>query len=447
MAVFAAGWEPDWLAQLDFNHEGTAANSYSSILWASVAVLGLAQLLRSGRASKPRWLWNLGWLSVGCLGLFVAAEDIASLKDPTGASFSIGPEWLNAYDRWVVTVAPIALPLAAAAGRNLFLSQRGHPARIFLTVLALMLLAAAIVHDLLHSYYTSHGFRWGYFAEEGSEVMAGAILIVVLSETLVAAEPFGLESHRLRMCRWVALGAAAALVAASGSALLAKHEWLLSKHALTDGDLPHPTFYAGPVSLVSQPFRARHDYVFRVDVRAFVEGGSPPAEVFARLIPQGTAQPVRESRTTVQGGRLSPEIISFTFEPIPDSKEQWYTLAIGVLGGPTPWVFLGLTGVEAIPESGATVNGVPDGRDLAMRTHSIASVGRMFLENRRGRLFQVTGVFLVVFLWVCATVAAWSCLSWDRRRSWGEIVWGVTQTGGLITACALAIGIALLSSL
>ena len=447
MAVIAAGWQPDWLAQLDLNHEGTAANSYSSILWASVAVLGLAQLLRSGRASKPRWLWNLGWLSVGCLGLFVAAEDIASLKDPTGASFSIGPEWLNAYDRWVVAVAPIALPLAAAAGRNLFLSQRGHPARIFLTVLALMLLAAAIVHDLLHSYYTSHGFRWGYFAEEGSEVMAGAILIVVLTETLMAAEPSGRERENLRMRRWAALGVVVTLLGVIGSALLASHGWLLTKHEWIDGNLPRPTFYAGPVSLVTQPFRAKHDYMFRVDVQAFVEGGAPPAEVFARLIPQGTDQPVRESRTEVQGGRFSAETMSFEFEPIPDSGRQWYTLAIGILGGPTPWVFLGLNGVDAIPGSGATINGVPDGRKLAMRTRSIASFGRIALENRRGRLLQVAGVVLVLFLWLCATVAVWGGLSVDRQRSWGEIVWGVAQAGALITASALAIGIALLSVL
>ena len=447
MVAIAAGWERNWLTQMNLNAEGTVANFYSSILWASVAVLGLAQLRRSAAVPQPRWLWTLGWLSVGCLGVFVAVEEVAGLKDPTGASFSIGPEWLQEYDRWTVAVAPLAVPLAATAGRNLYLSQRSHSTRMLLTVLAIVVVAAAIVHDLLHSFYTSNEFAWGFFAEEGSEVMAGALLIVVLTETLMAAEPSGRERQNLRMRRWAALGVVVTLLGVIGSALLANHGWLLTKHEWIDGNLPRPTFYAGPVSLVTQPFRAKHDYMFRVDVQAFVEGGAPPAEVFARLIPQGTDQPVRESRTEVQGGRFSAETISFEFEPIPDSGRQWYTLAIGILGGPTPWVFLGLTGVDAIPESGATVNGVPDGRDLAMRTRSIASFGRIALENRRGRLLQVAGVVLVLFLWVCATVAVWGGLSGDRQRSWGEIVWGVAQTGALITASALAIGIALLSVL
>ena len=43
---------------------------------------------------------------------------------------------------------------------------------------------------------------------------------------------------------------------------------------------------------------------------------------------------------------------------------------MGVLSGPTPYVFLGLTGGDVIPEGAAVVSGAPTryADDLAMRT-------------------------------------------------------------------------------
>ena len=60
----------------------------------------------------------------------------------------------------------------------------------------------------------------------------------------------------------------------------------------------------------------------------------------------------------------------FISTPIPDSGGTRYTLAVGVLSGPTPYVFLGLTGGDVIPEGAAVVSGAPTRHadDLAMRT-------------------------------------------------------------------------------
>ena len=119
--------------------------------------------------------------------------------------------------------------------------------------------------------------------------------------------------------------------------------------------------YAGPVSLIEQQFRVNRDHLTRVEVWAFVDGDvDSTAEIFARLTPVGSADgPIRESRAEVQHERWSHKTVDFHFEPIPDSGGTLYTLAVGVLSGPTPHVFLGLTGGDVNPEGAAVVNGAP----------------------------------------------------------------------------------------
>ena len=36
-----------------------------------------------------------------------------------------------------------------------------------------------------------------------------------------------------------------------------------------------PGFYAGPISNIAQPFRVEHDYLSRIDVWAYIDGGDP----------------------------------------------------------------------------------------------------------------------------------------------------------------------------
>ena len=131
-----------------------------------------------------------------------------------------------------------------------------------------------------------------------------------------------------------------------------------------------PWSYTGPVSLVEQRrFRATHDNLQRIDVWAEIDGGAS-AEIFARLTPEGSDRPVRESRADVRGARFSNATVTFEFAPIPNSGGTLYTLAIGVLSGPTPYVFLGLTGDDVIPEGAAVVSGAPTpyADDVPMRT-------------------------------------------------------------------------------
>ena len=71
-----------------------------------------------------------------------------------------------------------------------------------------------------------------------------------------------------------------------------------------------PWSYAGPISLVEQRFRASHGDLHRIDVWAFVEG-TREAEIFARLTPEGSDTPIRESRAVVEGRRFSDATVAF----------------------------------------------------------------------------------------------------------------------------------------
>ena len=139
--------------------------------------------------------------------------------------------------------------------------------------------------------------------------------------------------------------------------------------------------------------------------------------------------------------------VSFDFAPIPDSSGKVYTLAVGVLSGPTPYVFLGLTGGDAIPEGTAKVSGSPTRHadDLAMRT---AWSGRFIdgLYPRDQRHWGLIGeVILNIFLWVLLVVVTWSGLSGRRPRFWQRFVWPSVLTSALVTACIVGVTLAVLA--
>lgn len=164
----------------------------------------------------------------------------------------------------------------------------------------------------------------------------------------------------------------AAVPVAVTAALLLASAIPLTSHRVHEGDgwdTGAPWSYTGPLSLVEQKFRANQDNLGRIDIWAEMDGTPGSAEIFARLTPAGSDSPIRESRAVVHGTRFSIDTVTFKFEPIPSSSGKVYTLAIGVLSGPS-CVFLGLTGGDEIPDRAVSVNGKPTPytKDLPMRT-------------------------------------------------------------------------------
>ena len=152
LAGAALRWRAD--QQLEADTDTSLANTYSAVVWGVVAVLAVAQLLRPPSSSRRRWLWRLGWLSVALLAALIALEERASLKDAIGrltlpVDLALIPnlEALPGHTRWLAVVAPLLAAPLAAAGWVLLTSQRLHPARALLTLLAIVFVACAIVLD------------------------------------------------------------------------------------------------------------------------------------------------------------------------------------------------------------------------------------------------------------------------------------------------------------
>ena len=484
-AVDAVGWEwlvpGGWIGQLDPRNEYSAANAYSGVLWCAIAALGIAQLPLHTPASGPRWLWVLGWLSVALFAALLALVEITSPTDigmlaGSAARAALKLEGLPPGARWLAVVAPLAIPLAAAAGWVLYTSQRRHSARALLTALAIALAVSSVIRDVLTGFYSTT-IPWGRFLqgdpeltgeavlrkspfrremvdflEESTEIMAAAILAVVLVKMLAtrhgSVPDVQGDRRRWRGGRWLAFAVGAALLAAGTLALLAEFQrkdegWVWSR----------PHVYTGPVALVKQSFQADRDYLTRIEVWAFVDGGSgATAEIFARLTPAGSDRPVRESRAEVRAARFSNATVDLEFEPIPDSAGRSYDLAIGVLSEPEPYVFLGLTDGDVNPGSEVVLSGAPTRyqNDLAMGTYWVGRGGRVLEELIRSdlrRLLLIGDVAAMVFLWVFAVVTAGRGLSGYKPRFWRAFVRGAAQTSVLVTAGLATIAIALLTVL
>ena len=461
LATIGWGWlvPGDWPGHLNASLEGGTADRYSGMLFGAVAVLAAAQALRPpAPRSGPRWLWVLGWLSAALFIALVAFEELHRQVD--AGSFVaplLGLKELEERFRWVLVAAPLAAPLAAAAGWVLLTAQHGHPARALFAMLAVALALIGLLLDATSGDLLIYRGLVGWLGfppgpagfyevfEEGSEQMAAAALAVLFVEMLAArpdAAPVVAGSRRRPV---VAIVVTAGLLAASAVPL--------ASHRVHKGDgweTVAPWSYAGPIALVEQQFRANQDNLRRIDVWAYVHGGpaGKPAEIFARLTPaDGPDRPIRESRTSVGGARFSNETVTFEFEPILESSGKRYDLAIGVLSGSTPNVFLGLTNGEVIPEGAALVNGAPTGfaDDLAMRS---AWSGR-FIDGQYPRdprhWILIGEVILNIFLWVFLLVAAWDGLSGPRPRFWPNLVWPSVLSSALITAGIVIVTLAFLA--
>ena len=460
--LYRLGWgwmvPGDWLVHLDGNFERGFADRYAAVVFGTVAVLAAAQALRPPPTrSGPRWLWTVGWLSAASVIALVAVWELHQWTDVVVfLAPAFGMEELAPRFRWVLVAAPLAAPLAVAAGWVLVTAQRGHPARALLAVLAVTLALSALIHEVLHDTLLYHlGTIWLGFPkdgsglkleiEEGSELMAAAALGVILIEMLAARPRPARGELDLRTGggrrRWVGFTVGAVLLAAATFPLLT------TRH-VHEGDgleTVAPWSYTGPVSLVEQQFRATHDNLRRIDVWAYVDGvPGAAAEIFARLTLAGSDQPLRESRAEVRGAPFSNATAAFHFEPIPDSRGTLYTLAVGVLSGPTPYVFLGLTGGDVIPEGTAVVSGAPTryADDIAMRAFGDVRGIEWLIPRDSRNWVRIGETTLHIFLWVLLAVATWTGLSGPRPRFWRRFVWRSVLTSALITAGILVIALA-----
>ena len=434
---------------------------YSGVLFGVVAALAAAQALRPPPTrSGPRWLWTLGWLSAALFIALVAVWEVHQWMDVSSfVAPALGLRELSPQFRWVLVAAPLAALPAAAVLWVMVTAQRGHPASMLLTGLAFVLALNALIHDVLPNpllYHLStiwlgspkYGAVLKGHVEEGSELMAAAALAVVLVEML-AARP-GLARGVLQLStggvgsRWAVVAVGAALLAACGFALSTRHTFQDNRW---NG---HPWSYTGPVALVEQPFRADHDYLTRIDVWTYIDGApGEVAEIFARLTPEDSDRPVRQSRAEVRGAHFSNATATFNFEPIPDSGGTLYTLAVGVLSGPMPYVFLGLTGGDVTPEGVAVVSGAPTryADDLAIRTWWTGRLAEEVLAQGPQRLALIGQVILLIFVWVLLVVATWRGLSGRRPRFWRRFVWPAVLTSALITAGILVVALVVLAVL
>ena len=208
-----------------------------------------------------------------------------------------------------------------------------------------------------------------------------------------------------------------------------------------------PGFYAGPISNITQPFRAQHNNLSRIDLWAFIDDGGAGgvADVLARVIPHGAQAPIRKSRVAVHHQKGAGATVAMRFAPIPDSQGKLYTVALSVLSGPGSFLFVGITSSDMNPAGQASINGNASRAhlDLAMRPYWVGRGGRVLehlIRSNPWRLFLIVDAALWGFVMVSAISAAWTM---HRPRHWRQVVRDAVQRGALISAviatCALAL--------
>ena len=402
-------WAPvnsfDKSYHLDGDLERSFINAYHGALLGVIAALAAAHVARAG-AGRPRWLAVLGW-PVTALGFaFLAFAELTGFMDIS--------------DRATLVRGWLILPVAAMAGWTLLRSQWRRPPRALLTAIALAAAGCAVIRDVMgHLYSLIYSSEVTSILEENYEMMAWSILVVVLISSLIDPHPRTRPRNYLRIAGATTGGVLGLVALALGVfALTIEH------HADDTGwtrAVPH--VYTGPVSLVEQSIRVDHDYLSRLEVWVFVDGNARGhAEIFARLTPQGSTRPIRESRAVVSHKRFSNATVNFDFEPISDSGGKSYNVAIGVLSGPEPWVFLGLAGDDPNPHSEVVIAGTPTryDNDLAMGTYWLghgARVIRVFVQDDPRRVVLLGDIALTVSLWIFVIAAGSLALGGAERTS------------------------------
>ncbi len=367
---------------------------------------------------------------------YIELKGVVDIGAITARALRTAPSWTT------VGIVLVAVPLVALAGWAVWSSQRGHPARLLLTGFAVTLAVGSVLQDSQDGGWDEARSRAAAdLLEEGMEIVALAIIAVVLTETLLDARPRRLEPppqvtrlrRRARRLDAVLIAVAGLIVLATGAFTLMPRQYVVEH---TRG-IARPWSYTGPVWLVEQRFRATHDYLHRIDVWSYVDWAPGSAEIFARLTPVGSDTPIRESRAEVDARRFSDATASFHFEPIPDSGGTLFTLTVGVLSGELPYVFLGLTSGDVIPDGAAVVSGesTPHGADLAIQTAWVGryhDVVRSLLDPQR--IVLVVEAILLTFLGLFGVVAIWRGLAGSQTHFWRGSVWPPAATSALIVA-------------
>jgi len=166
-----------WVIPLEANYEGTPLNTYSIVLWGMVAALALAQVVR--RADGRRWLWLAGWISAGTIAAIIAVEEYYDFKGALGHQ-GAWLEFISSDVRWEIVVAPFVAVPGAIAGYVIYKSVTRYPGLAMLSGVACIFAIVTLTHDFAVSNHW-----WVDFIEEGSELMLGAVLIVILYELLI----------------------------------------------------------------------------------------------------------------------------------------------------------------------------------------------------------------------------------------------------------------------
>ncbi len=453
--VTAVGWghllPPDLRWHLNFAREGSTADRYAGVLFGTVAVLAATHAWRVPTPrSGPRWLWIIGWVSAAGFSALTAFEELHPQVD--AGSFVaplLGLKDLEFRFRWILIAAPLAMPFALAALWVLLSAHHLHPARAFLTLVAVMLAGIGLALDatsgdllLYRELVERFGFPAGtpglYGAlEEGFEQMAAATLVVVLIDMRAARPRLSFQPSRRQVT----------VLCVVFTAVLAAAAIPLSRHQLLKGDgwgVVAPWSYGGPLATVTQEFRATSDYLARVEIWAYVQG--PPhgssAQVFARIARVNDPHhPIRESRGAVQGQRFSNATTVFEFEPIPNSGGKHYVLSVGVLSGPAPTVHVGLTDGATYPESPAILNGSPTRfeDDLAMRTQWVGRYIDGHFPRDPRYWFLISEVLFYIYLWTIPVVAVWFGITGPHRHSWPRYVGSLMLVAVLVAMTVMLI--------
>ncbi len=325
-----------WERRLDLSIDASLGNAFAVLLWLVVTILSGTLAVR-GHA-------RLGWLSVAILAASVAIGEARDIKD------AIRPFFLASYPiAWMIVSAPIAIPLLILALRTLWSAARTPACRVLLLASGVFATAPLVLEYI--------PLPIG-IAEEGSELMAAAVLVAVLM-SILGWVPL---SSTFVTWRFVAIAAALTVLAAG---ILDAREYEI-RVAGTHGD--RPEIDHGPLTVVSQTLPVDRAHLSRIDVWAESTGGD--ADLFLRLALPGQP-PIRESRATTRHPRWSDQTVTFSFAPISESQGQTYEITIGSLQS-SPYVFLGLSTDDPIPESEVQINGSSDswGNDLALRAYT-----------------------------------------------------------------------------
>ena len=301
------------------------------MLWAVVAGLALWQLRTTPRTR--RLAWRVGWVSCGLVAAAIAVDEFhGGIKDSTD---TVAP-WL-----WIALLAPAASPLLIAAALVLLRVTRGRPVLRSLLWLCVAIAVPAVLWDGFYGRVGAYSDFW-VVAEEGSELMVSAMLIVIIS------------TWRSWERRWTARPVVFLIIV--GLALVAPlaAEWETAFRVRWG--LHRPTEYTGPLGTVEQSVWITRDYLTSITVPAFVDAGES-AGLTLRL--RDEHRVVRESHAQVTHPPWSDRVATFWFEPIPTSGRQTYDVMLWASGSSPPYVFVGLSGSDERLEDVVRINGMP----------------------------------------------------------------------------------------